>query len=135
MVSNFRSLFRLSPNPGLAILALAATVGFISTAAAGPVEVAVVESSNSGAVQFMDFVTAGQVIRLDRHETIALSYMRSCMQETITGGTVIVGMDRSEVIAGQVLRLSEPCAQGTVVLTNTLVGAGGRAFRGPPDHR
>jgi hypothetical protein len=33
----------------------------------------------------MDYVQAGQIIRLGPHETIVLSYMSSCLRETITG--------------------------------------------------
>src|SRR5258706_15347656 len=59
---------------------------------------------NPSGVEFMDYVRAGQVIRLGPHQTIVLSYMASCVRETITGGTVTVGTQRSEVQSGHVRR-------------------------------
>src|SRR5208337_357918 len=70
-----------------ATLALAGVVAFASVAAAAdPVEVAVVESisGNSSGVKFLDYLRLGQVIRLDPHETIVLSYRTSCVREMIT---------------------------------------------------
>ena len=88
MATNSRRLVRFS------ILGIAGTIAFASVANADPVGVALVESSNSASVALMDYVQAGQIIRLGPHETIVLSYMSSCMRETITGGTVTVGTDR-----------------------------------------
>src|SRR3974390_2786885 len=74
----------------------------LSGAFAAPIEVALVESSNSRSIEDMDYVHAGQIIRLAPYETIVLSYLSSCVKETITGGTVIIGADRSEVRSGEV---------------------------------
>jgi hypothetical protein len=116
----------------LAILALAGAVAFASAAAAGPIEVALVENltGNSPGVGFMDYVRAGQVIRLGPHQTIVLSYMSSCLRETITGGTVTVGTDWSEVHSGEVRRARVLCDVGQAVLTSGLHQIGGRTFRG-----
>jgi hypothetical protein len=110
-------------------------VAVASTAAgAGPIKVALVESvsGNSSGVEFMDYVQAGQIIRLGPHETIVLSYMGSCVRETITGGTVTVGTDWSEVQSGEVTRLRERCDAGKMELTGAQTAIGGRTFRGPP---
>ena len=84
---------------GLVTLALAGAVAVASPAAADPTGVALVEglTGNPSGVEFMDYVRAGQVIRLGPHQTMVLSYMASCVRETITGGTVTVGTQRSEV--------------------------------------
>ena len=37
------------------------------------------------------------MIHLSPHDWIVLSYLKSCVRETITGGTVTVGVERSEV--------------------------------------
>jgi hypothetical protein len=79
----------------------------------------------------MDYVQAGQIIRLGPHQTIVLSYMSSCLRETITGGTVTVGTDWSEVQSGEVRRLRGQCDAGKMVLTGAQTHIGGRAFRGP----
>jgi hypothetical protein len=97
MASNSSAISRFSARTvgqaRLATLALAGAVVFASTAAADPIEVALVENltGNSPGVEFMDYVRAGQVIRLDPHQTIVLSYMSSCLRETITGGTAPMG--------------------------------------------
>jgi hypothetical protein len=57
--------------------------------------------------------------------------MRSCVRETITGGTVTVGTDRSEVQSGNVTRASAQCDAGKVLLTGEQGQIAGRTFRGP----
>jgi hypothetical protein len=75
---------------GLVTLALAGAVAVALPAAADPTGIALIESltGNPSGVEVMDYVRAGQVIRLAPHQTIVLSYMASCVRETITGGTV-----------------------------------------------
>ena len=61
---------------GLVTLALVGAVAVASPAAADPTGIAVVESltDNLSGVEFMDYVRAGQVIRLGHHQTIVLSW-------------------------------------------------------------
>jgi len=108
-------------------------VAVASPAAADPTGIAVVESltGNLSGVEFMDYVRAGQVIRLGPHQTIVLSYMASCVRETITGGTVTVGTQRSEVQSGHVRRIEGHCYSGRMELTGEEAHVGGRVFRGP----
>jgi hypothetical protein len=143
MASDPSGLFRLSaktvgqasrPINRLATLAVAGAVAIMaSAAAAAPLDVALVESltSNSPGVGLMDYVQAGQIIRLGPHDTIVLSYMTSCLRETITGGTVTVGTDWSEVQSGEVRRMRGQCDTGKMVLTGAQSHIGGRTFRGP----
>jgi hypothetical protein len=129
MATNSRRLVRFS------ILGIAGTIAFASVANADPVGVALVESSNSASVALMDYVQAGQIIRLGPHETIVLSYMSSCLRETITGGTVTVGTDRSDVQFGSVERVNAKC-DPEITLTGGAAIAG-RVFRGllgPSEH-
>jgi hypothetical protein len=116
----------------LAILAVAGVLALTSAAAADPVEVALVESVSidSLGVEFMDYVQAGQIIRLGPHDTIVLRYMSSCLRETITGGTITVGTDWSEVQSGEVQRLRGQCGPGKIVLTGAQSPIAGRTFRG-----
>jgi hypothetical protein len=113
-------------------LAVAAAMLVASAAFAAPIEVAVVESSNSPSIEDMDYLQAGRIIRLAPHETIVVSYMSSCTKETITGGTVIIGLDQSEVRSGDVRRQAGSCYTGKVELTRAIGTVGGRALRGPP---
>ncbi len=75
-------------------------------------EVALIEAviGNSAGTEFMGYVRVGRVIRLAPSQTIVLSYVTSCLRETITGGTVTVGTDWSEVHSGgEVVRLRGQC--------------------------
>ena len=59
----------------------------------------------------------GQVIKLAPSDVLVLSYLKSCEHETITGGTVTVGTERSDVQGGQVVRAKVPCDGGKMRLT------------------
>jgi hypothetical protein len=137
MARIFGSLSRLlaaTAGQGFAALALAAIAS--TAASAGSLNVAMVESfsGNSRGLQSMDYVQAGQVIRLNPQETIVLRYEASCVQEIITGGTVTVGIDRSQVLSGDVRRSGGPCDAPKMVLTSAPgeIAIAGRSFRGGP---
>jgi len=53
-------------------------------------------------VQLMDYLIPGQEIALGVDETIVIGYFASCLQETITGGTVTVGEYDSEIEGGSI---------------------------------
>ena len=74
-------------------------------------------TSATAGIEFMDYVGRGQVIKLAPGDTLILSYLRSCEHETITGGTVVVGMERSEVSDGKVARAKVPCDVGTMQMS------------------
>jgi len=127
MATNFSFLLRTATHAGLAAFALA---GGASADQIG----ALVESLTSklSDVAVMDYVHAGQVIRLDPDQTIVLSYGASCVRETITGGTVIIGTQQSEVKSGEVQRSKERrCDVGRIEQLKKSEDAGGRTFRGP----
>jgi hypothetical protein len=69
-------------------------------------------------IEFMDYVGNGQVIRLEPGDVLVLSYLKSCEHETITGGTVIVGAERSDVRDGQIVRAKVPCDGGKIRLSS-----------------
>ena len=116
----------------VAVLAVIGVIALTLGAAADPIEVALIESTSSNRldVRPMDYVRAGQIIRLGPRDTIVLTYMSSCLRETITGGTVMVGRDWSEVQSGEVIRLRGECGVGKMVLTGTHTPASGRIVRG-----
>jgi hypothetical protein len=84
------------------------------------VPIAIVEDVKSATadVDFMDYVGAGQIIRLGSRDVLVLSYLRSCEHEVITGGTVRVGFQRSEVSDGQVVRTKVPCDGGKIEIAS-----------------
>ena len=113
----------------LAALVFAAALA-VAPAAAEPAA-ALIESltSNFQRVELMDYAHAGQVIRLSPGQTMVLSYGASCVRETITGGTVTVGTEQSEVRSGDVKRVNGSCGAGKVELTGA-PSIAGRIFRG-----
>jgi hypothetical protein len=121
-----------------ALLAAALTALFALAAPAfahGPAPLlptALVEDVNSTTadVEFMDYVGNRQVIKLAPGDVLVLSYLKSCEHETITGGTVTVGMERSDVRDGQVVRAKVACDGGKVQLTSAQANASAAsAFR------
>jgi len=91
-------------------------------ALAGGPNVALVEdvTGTSAGVEFMDYVEAGKVIRLNPQDSIVLSYLYSCVRERITGGVITVGREQSEVQSGKVERMSTACDAGRMLLTAEL---------------
>jgi hypothetical protein len=116
------------------VLTATAAVTIASAAAAGPIEVALVESftGNTSTLEYMDYLRPGQVIRLSPQDTLVLTYVRSCVRETIRGGIVTIGTDRSDVESGEVVRDKGECGARQIVLTGGQTAIGGRTFRGPP---
>lgn len=76
--------------------------------AADPVAM-VEEASSGGALQSFDYLSAGQTIALGPHERIVIDYFASCLRETITGGAVTVGAEKSTVVVGKVQRQRVAC--------------------------
>ncbi len=78
----------------------------------------------------MDYVETGKTIQLGARGGIVLSYMSSCMRETISGGTVTVGTEQSEVAGGRVVRTKVPCDAAKLSLAGDRPGQfAGRVFR------
>ena len=73
--------------------------------------------STTADVEFMDYVGKGQVVDLGPGGVLVLSYLRSCEHETITGGKVTVGFQRSEVQGGHVIRTKVACHGGNMTLS------------------
>src|SRR5215831_8843131 len=92
-------------NAAVLAVALAVSNQALARAPAPLVPAALVEDvkSASADVEFMDYVGNGQVIKLEASDLLVLSYLKSCVYETITGGTVHVGRDKSSVDGGKVV--------------------------------
>lgn len=100
------------------------------------VPVALVEDvrGNSAGVEFMDYVAAGKVIKLKSRDSLMLGYLTSCWSEQITGGTVTVGNEQSDVQGGKVDRTRVPCNAGQIALTAKQANqSAGTSFREPED--
>jgi hypothetical protein len=111
--------------PAVLAVALAISSQALARAPAPLVPTALVEDvkSASADVEFMDYVGTGQVIKLEPSDVLVLSYLKSCEHETITGGTVRVGRDKSEVDGGKIARAKVPCNGGNMKLTSQQANA------------
>ena len=73
----------------------------------------------------MDFVEPGDIIRLRGGESLVLSYLASCVQEKIVGGTATVGLKRSVVEGGAVKRHKVLCDISSLALDPSQAKASG----------
>ena len=101
-----------------AILAVATQVSAHAPAPLVPTALVEDVKSATADIEFMDYVGNGQVIKLGPGDVLILSYLKSCEHETITGGTVIVGAEHSEVRDGQIVEAKVPCDGGKIRLTS-----------------
>ncbi|HXQ66845.1 MAG TPA: hypothetical protein VN980_09755 [Alphaproteobacteria bacterium] len=103
----------------IGLIGLAGLVLWSVPAAAANDPVAMVEDvkSKSAGVQFMEYLTRGKVIALGPKDVLVVDYFHSCVRETITGGTVTVGAERSDVIGGDVSFETVQCDGGQLRLT------------------
>src|SRR6202171_5285191 len=113
-----------------AVLAVATQVSAHVPAPLAPTALVEDVKSATADIEFMDYVGNGQVIKLAPRDVLVLSYLKSCEHETITGGTVTVGSERSDVRDGQIVRAKVPCDGGKIRLTSQQASkSGASAFR------
>lgn len=105
----------------------------LSAWAQAPVAIVEDVQGKSSGVEFMDYVAAGKVIRLEADDRLVLGYLSSCWRETITGGKVTIGREESTVEGGRVTRVKQRCDSGNIKLTSEGANkSGAMAFRAPP---
>ena len=101
----------------VSVLPSASNVAAQGAASSGPAALVEDVKSTTAGVEFMDYIVSGRVIRLKSQDRLVLSYLKSCTHETITGGTVAVGAERSDIQGGQVVRTTVPCEGGRLRLS------------------
>lgn len=126
-------------NATLRTLTAAATValGVMAAAQAADTAPAALVEDVTGTlpgVQPLDYLAAGQTLSLAPGQVLSISYLASCVTETITGGTVTVGAKESTVNGGLVERTAQPsCGGGKLALAVNEAGkAGVTVFRSVP---
>jgi hypothetical protein len=114
-------------NAGVLAAALAISSQALARAPEPLVVTALVEDVKSATanIEFMDYVGSGQVITLEPNDVLVLSYLKSCQHESITGGTVRVGSEKSEVEGGKIVRAKVPCNGGNMKLSTREANASG----------
>jgi hypothetical protein len=98
------------------------------------VPVAIVEDveTQSAGVEFLDYVSAGTVIRLAPGDRLVLGYLGSCEEDIIAGGTVSVAAEQSEVRDGKIERVKVQCDGPGIERTfQQATKSGGLRFRRP----
>lgn len=114
---------------GLAVLLATAALASAQTPAAIVEDV----TDRGAGVEFMDYVPAGKVIKLGSTGKLVLGYLRSCWRETISGGTVTVGAEQSEIQGGTAERVKVACEAAKMQLTAELASkSGAMVFREGP---
>ncbi|MDP6474774.1 MAG: hypothetical protein QF894_07705 [Alphaproteobacteria bacterium] len=111
---NWRKIWRVQVSGLLGVCFLA------SSGARGGELAAIVEDLSPGVsdIGLFDYLSTGAVVNLADGDWIRLGYLRSCAEETITGGTVLIRMDKSAVIGGTVERRAVECDGGNLQLTS-----------------
>ena len=112
-------------------IVLSATAPSLAQIAQAPVAVVEEVRGKVIGVEFMDYVAPGKVIKLGSKGSIVLEYMNSCWRETITGGTVVIGVEQSLVHLGEIERVELACdrdGQSTSKRQNEFAGS---ISRGP----
>ena len=113
------------------IAALAAAGGAASAQSRNPVALVEEVTGRVAGVAEMDYMPAGKVVRLAAQDRLVLSYLASCQRETITGGVVTVGAERSDVRDGDVQRETIACDAGRLRLSPEQAARSGvMVFRG-----
>ena len=113
------------------LLGLATILGMGSSVQAGPVALIEEISAGHGKFQPMDFLDRGTKIVLNADGTLVLGYLKSCIQEHIKGGTVLIGELQSTNSGGQIVRTQVTC-QGNANISSGKKKkreAGGVVFR------
>ena len=82
-------------------------------------------------VEFMDYVAPGTVIKLGPKDSIVLTYIKSCWRETITGGTVVIGVEQSLFHLSRVEGVKVDCDRGGKPVTDQQRDMAGTIFRRP----
>jgi hypothetical protein len=63
-----------------------------------------------------DYLRQGSTVTLPAGDVLTLDYIADCVRETITGGTVTIGADRSSVDGGSIKRSRGDCDGGDLQL-------------------
>jgi len=125
----FANMIRVAP------LALAVVVHACAARAQAPVALVEEVTGTPPGIEFMDYLSPGQVIRLGPRDAIVLGYIRSCWRETIRGGTVTVGQEQSDVSGGTVERVKVRCDGGRMELAAEQARQGATSVMRDPNSR
>ena len=111
---------------------LVITVCVQAHAASAQTPVAIVEDVKGqiAGLEAMDYLVSGRTLWLAGDETVVIGYLKSCVRETIHGGTVKIGDKQSTVEAGDIERARVECdAQRMMATPGQPLDSTGYVFR------
>jgi hypothetical protein len=102
---------KVQRTPAVRKASLVFGIWIFATSAFAQTPVAIVEevTGSPAGVSFMDYVRVGQTLQLGPDDKIVLSYLNSCLRETIQGGAVTVGLNQSAGISAHIERVKVDC--------------------------
>ncbi len=101
-----------------ACLLLVAFAQAHAASAQSPVAIVEEVKGQIAALEVMDYLVSGRTLRLGREDTVVIGYLKSCIRETIHGGTVEIGDQQSTVEAGVVERGKVECDAQDMMTTS-----------------
>lgn len=105
----------------------------VAAHAAGPVALVESVTGSPSGVELMDYLSEGQEISLGPSESVVIDYLRSCLRETISSGTITIGAERSAVKGGTLESERVRCDGALLMLSPEQSSASaGAVFRVPP---
>ena len=113
---------------------LVLSIGFAGIPAYAGEPVAIVESTSAvtAKLELLQYLQEGHKFKLAADESVVIGYLQSCVHETITGGSVVVGTYRSEVFGGFVERNIVECDAGEMEISKEQAAKSGvTVFRVP----
>ena len=112
-------------------LVIAVCVQAHAASAQSPVAIVEDVKGQVAGLEAMDYLVSGRTLRLTRDETVVIGYLKSCVRETIYGGTVKIGDKQSTVEAGVIERAKVACdAQGMMATPAQPLDSTGYVVRG-----
>ena len=108
------------------------TVCVQAHAASAQTPVAIIEDVKGqiAGLEAMDYLVSGRTLWLAGDETVVIGYLKSCVRETIHGGTVKIGDKQSTVEAGDIERARVECdAQRMMAAPGQPLDSTGYVFR------
>lgn len=116
-----------------AVLLLPASLAAAQEAGKSPSAIVEVAEGTTPKLGLFDTLQEGQEIALAEGGTLTLGYFSSCIREEISGGTVTIGKQESDIAGGAVVRETVPCAGGEATLADSEAAeSGALVLRAPP---
>lgn len=124
----------MKPSVILAAVVLVLPVAAFAQAQKQPAAIVEDVSDGIAGVEMMDYLAPGKVVQLGADGKLVLGYLHSCTRESITGGRVVIGAEKSDSQNAHIKREKVECDGGRMRLTaDQSAKSGVMVFRGKPN--